>query len=291
MIRYQRARTRSHRHRKLLIAASVLLLLAAAGAAALVLHDRSSTPLKPAKTAVQTPKAETLKPAPKPPLINVQPVVDQWVAKQKGDFGIVVYDPANQQVIGAYQADKQFFTASIYKIYVVYLQLIDIQLAKRDPQALFRGDMTRQKCIEEAIRISDSGCAEALMAELGNVDINARLQAFGLTNTSFPGFVTSASDAAKILERLQGNRDFGQDLKQLLLGVMKQQIYRNGLPLGMPEAVVADKVGFSETPNYHDVGIVSLPNGRDYIVAILSQGASSRQIADFGSTLYGALTQ
>lgn len=290
-MRYQRARTRSVKRRLLLNAVGVLLVLAVAATVVLVVHSKNSTLPKPTKTAVQTPKVEAQKPAPKPPLINLQPVIDQWVAKQKGDFGIVVYDPDNQQIIGAYQPDKQYFTASIYKMYVVYLQLVDIQLGKRDPQGLFRGDFTRQKCIEEAIRISDSGCADALMAELGNADINARLLAFGLTDTSFSGFVTSANDAAKILERLQGNRDFGQDLKQLLLSMMQQQIYRNGLPLGMPEAVVADKVGFSETPNYHDIGIITLPNKRQYIVAILSEGASSRQVADFGQAIYAALTR
>lgn len=278
--------------RTLLIWSGLLCVVVGLSLTALFILKNHSQPIKQVATTKSTViKTITPKEAPKPPLIDIQPIVNQWVVKQKGDFGIVVYDPANKQVIGSHQPDKQFFTASIYKLYVVYLQLIDIQLGKRDPAAPFRGDFTRQKCIEEAIRISDSPCAEALMAELGNANINSRLQAFGLTNTSFPSFVTSANDAALVLERLQGNRDFGQDLKQLLLSMMQQQIYRNGLPLGMPEAVVADKVGFSETPNYHDVGIITLPNHREYIVVCLSQGANSRQVADLGKTIFDALNQ
>ncbi len=289
MARYQRQRALPKKPKLLLWVGVAVLVVAAVVVGAILFVRRPAMPPKSTGGNKAAPQQTKPQEKPKPPLVNLQPVIDAWLAKQSGDYGIVVYDPDNKQIIAQHQADKQFFTASIYKLYVVYLELIDIQLAKRDPGEQFRGDYTRQKCIEEAVRTSDSPCAEALMAELGQASINDRLKAFGLTNTSFPGFVTSANDVALVLERLQGNRDFGQDLVGLLRGVMKQQVYRNGLPLGMPEAVVADKVGFSETPHYHDVGIISLPNGREYIVVFLSQGVGSRVVADFGKTIYPSL--
>jgi beta-lactamase class A len=267
------------------------MLGVAAGALYLALHKPAVPAKKTQPTATPAPINPKAEEKSKPPLVNLQPVVDAWVAKQGGDYGIVVYDPGNEKIIGSYQPDKQFFTASIYKLYVVYLQLVDIQAGKREAGEQFRAGNTRQKCIEEAVRTSDSPCAEALMAELGNADINQRLAGFGLTNTSFPSFVTSAGDVAKVLVRFQAKRDLNDQQTALLRGVMEQQIYRKGLPAGMPQAVVADKVGFSETPHYHDVGIIKLPSGREYVVSFLSQGVGTRVVADFGTTVYAALNQ
>ena len=262
------------------------------GAGTFALLQRTGEQPAAPKQQASTPTARQKVPnPPKPPLIDLQPVVDQWVAAHSGDYGIAVYDPDNKKMVATHQADKQFFTASIYKLYVVYLQLIDIQKGVRTADELFRGDYSRQKCIEEAVRTSDSPCAEALMAELTQASMNTRLQAYGLTSTAFPGFVTSAEDVAKILIRFQANQDLSQANTSILRTVMEQQIYRKGLPDGMPQATVADKVGFSETPHYHDVGIVTLPNKRQYVVVFLSQGVGTRVVADFGKTIFATLNQ
>ncbi len=226
--------------------------------------------------------------APKP-LINLQPTVDTWVVGQSGEYGIMVYDPDNSAIIASHNSGTQFFTASIYKLYTVYLALEDIESGRHSLDEPFRFNKTRQQCLHDAIHTSDSPCAEALLNEIGQAEATSRLKQLGFTGTEFPAFVTTAQDAMTILQRLHARMDLNEDSTKLMLEAMKTQIYRDGLPKGMSQATVYDKVGFSETPHYHDVGIVTLPNGRDYLVAIFSKGAKSSQIADLGQTIYQAL--
>jgi beta-lactamase class A len=225
----------------------------------------------------------------KPTLVNLQPVVDEWVAGQSGEFGIMVYDPANKVVIASHNTGTQFFTASIYKLYVVYLALEDIEAGKHSLDEDFKFGKTRQQCLHDAIHSSDSPCAEALLNEIGQEEVTARLKAMELAGTSFPAFLTNAQDAMFVLQRLHARFDLNENSAKLILDAMKTQIYRDGLAKGMPEAAVATKVGFSETPHYHETGVITLPNGREYLVSFFSKGASSRAVADFGTTIYQAL--
>lgn len=234
-------------------------------------------------------KTENNESAPKPELINLQPTVDSWLANQKGDFGIIVYDPDNKQVIAKHDTDVQFFTASIYKFYAVYLSLEDVQKGKHTLSEDFRFGKTRQQCLHDAIHTSDSPCAEALLNEIGQAEVTQRLKDYGLTGTSFPAFVTTAQDSMIMLQRLYDKRDLTEASANLMLDAMKTQVYRDGLAKGMPDAAVATKVGFSETPHYHELGIATLPNGRKYLVAFFSKGVNSKVVADFGATIEAAL--
>jgi beta-lactamase class A len=280
-----------HRHTllyALLVIGIVALLL-------VIFMNRSAKPVvsdkdKSSKT-VQTNNNQPTAEKPKPKLVDLQPTVDGWVATQSGEYGIAVYDPANKKTIATHEADTQFFTASIYKLYAVYLALEDIEAGKHTLDEAFRAGKSRQTCIHDAIHTSDSPCAEALLNEIGQAETNERLKAFGFTGTSFPGFVTTASDSIKILQRIQERKDLEKSSTDIMLNAMKTQVYRDGMPKGMPEATVYDKVGFSEVPHYHDVAIIELPSGRQYLVAFLSKGTGSRPVADFASTIYAALKE
>lgn len=270
---------------------ATVLIVAAALVPLFVNRDQSQTSQHSEAAAEEVSETQTA-PEPqtsKPPLINLQPTVDGWLARQNGDYGIVVYDPASQQIIAQHNSDKLFFAASIYKLYVVYLALQDVDTAKYSLQEPFLAGKTRQQCLYDAIQSSDSPCAETLLAETGQAQANARLTALGLQHATFPDFTTSAAEVARLLARLQSRQDLSETSTNSLLESMKNQVYRNGLPKGVPSATVYDKVGFSETPNYHDVGIIRLPNNREYIVAFLSEGAGSRQAADFAATIYAVL--
>jgi beta-lactamase class A len=279
----------THRKSKLLF---VLVFVAIVAGLLLWFMMSSDKPNASDNKQAGTASQDTPKPAeekPKPKLVDLQPTVDAWVAKQSGEYGIVVYDPANAKVIGSHDADVQFFTASIYKLYAVYLALEDVEAGKTKMEEAFRAGKTRQTCIHDAIHTSDSPCAEALLNEIGQAETNERLKKFGFTGTNFPGFVTTASDSIKILQRIQeGKLDKGSTA--VLKEAMATQVYRDGLPKGMP-AKVYDKVGFSETPHYHDVAIIELPNGREYLVAFLSKGTGSKVVADFASTIYAQLKE
>jgi beta-lactamase class A len=267
------------------------LLLVGLGVATFFVFAKSNpkpTPPQPVKTVhKKTPLSE--KPA-LLPVVNVQPTIDNWLATQPADYGIAVYDPASKQMIGVHQADKPYFTASIYKLYVAYAGLLDIEAGKTNAQEPYLNGMSREQCIFEMIHSSNSPCAEKLMGEIGATRLNTLLISYGFKNTTFPGLTTTAADTTVLLQRLQAKQDLQGTHTQLLRQAMQTQIYRNGMPKGMTGATVYDKVGFNEDKNYHDVGIVALPNGREYIICIFSQNqGSSRPIASLSQSLYTAL--
>lgn len=231
-------------------------------------------------------------PATKPPVVHLQPTVDAWLAGQRADFGIVVYDPANQQVIAQHQPDKKYFAASLYKIFVAYLALVDFQNGTLNPDAMLVNGYSNKECVDKMIRESDSPCGEAMMARMGQDTLRERVRAMGMPNTIFAGITTTAHDTATILRYIVEMRDLNAENTTFLKDAMRvqEQRFRNGLAKGAPQATWETKVGWNETYNYHDIGIMTLPNGRQYVVAILSQGnGSSAPIADFAATIYPVL--
>lgn len=247
---------------------------------------------KPAENRALT-SSDKAKDAPeKPKLVDLQPTVDAWVAKQTAEFGIVVYDSANKQVIAAHNPDEKFFAASLYKIFVAYLSLVDFQTGAQDPDEILTQGFTRKECVDKMIRESHSPCGEAMMADMGQQALRERVSEMGIKNTIFAGITTTAQDSALILQYIVENRDLNAENTAFLKDAMRiqDQKFRNGLAKGAPEATWETKVGWNEQYNYHDIGIMTLPNGRQYVVAILSQNnGKSSVIADFAATIYGTL--
>jgi beta-lactamase class A len=269
--------------------ALILGLILWFGSSTSVAPDRPETSTK----TKETPKNEE-KPKPETPaVVNLQPTVTSWADGQSGNYGIVVYDPANKKIIGQHQPNHQFFTASIYKLYVAYLTLMDFQAGTVDPNEVILNGQTRKECVFKMIHSSDSPCGETVLNEIGQAELGTRLKnEFGFKATSFPGFTTSSGDVVRILARLYAKEDLNVSNTNYLLKAMRTQIYRTGLPQGMPQAKVADKVGFNSPDLWVDAGIITLPNKRDYIVCIFGNGGvGSAQIRDFAATIYTKLNK
>ena len=225
--------------------------------------------------------------------IDLQPAVDAWASKQRADFHIVVYDLQAKKNIAAHDPDTVIFAASLYKEYVAYLALLDIQNGAMDPNEVLLGDQTIKTCLDKMIRSSDSPCGEAMMARMGRDSLNHRVKDLGMTGTSFSNITTTAADTARILEYVAAKRDLNDENTAFLLDAMSKQDerFRHGLAAGAPQATWATKVGWNEDINYHDIGIMTMPDGRKFVVAILGQGSgASAPIADFARTIYAGLT-
>ncbi len=290
MYRHQPKRRYSHKRYYFFIGLGLVGILLFAST--LLWPHTAVTPETP-KQAKATHHKAVSKPESSLPKVDLQPTVDAWLTSQSGDYGIVVYDAANKAIIASHQADKQYFTASIYKLFVAYLALMDVQAGTQNPNSVVLAGQSLKTCLYKMIHSSDSPCGEKVLNTMGQAAVTKRLQdTFDLKNTNFPGFVTSAQDASTILERLQAKQDLNAENTNFLLDAMKTQIYRTGLPRGMPAATVADKIGFNSPENWHDTAIVTLPNGREYIVCILGGGGvSSKDIASFGQTIYAKLIE
>ncbi len=135
-------------------------------------------------------------------------------------------------------------------------------------------------CFDDMIVKSDNACAEALIKKIGAKDLNADIKSLGLTNTAFKSDnnVTTANDLANYLTQLeQGKMPIKPESRERLLGVMKRNVYRQGVPAGS-SGQTADKVGFL-WGLLHDAAIVYSPKGT-YVIAVMSDGSSWGNIAD-----------
>ena len=240
-----------------------------------------------------TQQTETTEATPQvPKAIDLQPTIQAWVARQSATYSIVVYDPLAKTTNGSHLPDKQLFAASLYKLFVAYLALMDFQSGAQNPQEVILAGQTRKQCVDKMIRSSDSPCGETMMADMGPDRLKARLQAMDITQTDFRAITTTAQDNARILQYLIEGRHLNQENTAFLRdALLKQdQMYRDGLAKGAPGATVYSKVGWNEQYNYHDVGIMKLSDGREFVVAILGQGSGrSTPIAEFSKTIYDAL--
>ena len=53
--------------------------------------------------------------------ISFQSVVDDWVSTVSGNKSIVIFDLDRDEQVGSYNVEEDYNTASLYKLFVVYL--------------------------------------------------------------------------------------------------------------------------------------------------------------------------
>lgn len=282
------------RNRRWVVSVAILLAALLASLAWLnrpVAPGQSSNSSQGAEQQSSQPEVPTPS-QPKQELVDLQPTLDTWLKHNTGTFSVVVYDPTAKKTIASHAQSKQYFTASIYKLYVVYLIMQDIEKGLQDPSQPFQGGRTLQECIREAIRSSDSPCGERIASTLGYENINRRLAAFGLKNTSFPAFTTTAEDSATLLQRALDGKDIGAANTKLLRDMLRVQTYRKqGIPAQVPDGRYEVKTGLQGNGLWHDVGFLVLPDGREYVIAYFSDTGTRSTVAakSFGKVIHDAL--
>jgi beta-lactamase class A len=110
----------------------------------------------------------------------------------------------------------------------------------------------------------------------------------GLNNT------TTARDLGVLFAAIAEGRAASPASCRTMLGVLSRQRFNEGIPAGLPLGVtVAHKTGWF-TGTHHDGGIVTAPDGRHYVVVVLTRGIqdttrSARLIADIAGLVHGAV--
>lgn len=271
----------------------LLLALTAIGSGSwLLFRQRNKPPASPPPYEVADAQKETNQPAIKP-LPNIQTDVENWLSRYPGTYSVVVQDLATGDILAAHNERRTYFMASIYKLYTAYVGLMMAQQGEFRLEEPYLDGWSRQKCIDEMMRTSHSPCGEKLMAEIGRQNIEGKLKELGLKDTDFGTFVTSASDASIILERLQKRRDLNDAHTQLLLDPMKDQEarFRRGVPAGFKNAVVHNKVGWNDSIEWHDAAIAQLANDRPIGVVVFTVNAGSKNVSLLAAAIEQALTR
>lgn len=170
--------------------------------------------------------------------------------------------------------------ASTYKLYTAVYTLDQIDQGKIAMSSPVNGTSVGS-CLEKMIVVSDNACAEALRDKFGAKNINQFLYDRGYSrSTTFidaSAVKTTTNDLMKVLIDIQTASIIQPNSRDYLLGLMKRQVYRKGVPAGAG-ATVANKVGFL-WDYLNDAAIVYHPRGT-YAIAIITKGQSWAKIAE-----------
>lgn len=209
------------------------------------------------------------------------------LARDKGDFAISVRKLGDNGVHA--NGDKQYHSASTYKLYVAYSVLKRVDSGQMSLGQITSGGQTLAQCFDNMIVNSDNACAEWFGKGIGwgVVTSEARAHGAGRTNLNANPPVTTANDLATFLQKLESNQlGLSEPSRARLLDAMKRQIFRRGIPAGAGVSV-ADKVGFIDG-YLHDAAIVYAPSGV-YVLTIMSNGSSWGAIADAARQVHAQL--
>ena len=234
-----------------------------------------------------------------PSLLDLQPVVDQWVAETRTnsriDLGVMIYDLDHQATVGSYQPDAIFNAASIYKLFYVYDGYREIAAGRADADAYFtttaKGDLTLGVCLDLMIRESYNGCADLMYSDPERTArVETLIADLDLAHTSAAGLYSSARDLIRLLQLYWEHPDLTADQWLVIQDSMLNQpatpsVYnpnslddwRQGLPAGFTTATVYDKVGWAWNGSYwsvyNDAAIVVFPEqNRHYLIVVLTEG-------------------
>ena len=235
--------------------------------------------------------------------IDFQPVVDEWAKSTGGNKSVLIYDLNLNETVGSYNVQEDYNTASLYKLFVVYegYKRVEAGLWNPNDRAGSTG-YTISKCLDLAIRESNSDCAEVMWGLIGRDALDIIIETeWGITDSDISRLISNVSDISKIMKRFYEHPDFnGPSFLETMWDsflVQPTTIYnwRQGLPSGFSKASVYNKVGWDFNPDgnywniYHDAAIVKFPledgTTRDYIVVVMSNRLDFKYIKKLGTAL------
>lgn len=233
-----------------------------------------------------------------PNRIDYQSTIDEWVRTTGGRKSVVIYDLDRRELVGSYNPDENYQTASIYKLFVVYEGYRRIQTGEwRDDEPVGLTGHTVKECLDLSIRRSYSPCAEMLWEMIGHKELDRIVKdEYGIVNSDINNFVSNPSDVAKMMQKYYEHADITDES---LLGVMKDSFlnqpvteydWRQGLPSGFTKANVYNKVGWDYNGSswnvYHDAAIVEFPEqDRHYVVVVMTNQVPFQRIRDLGARI------
>lgn len=281
----------------------------------------NATAKKQPEPATQTSEVETAtpttttQPAPKQPAAPIEhtdtglvAIVEAWAAKQPVSVTVSVQELTGGLRSASHKQTTSIIPASTYKIYAAYAMLHEIEKGNYTLSTKLSDGNTVQTDITNMIVVSDNAAGRAIGFAIGWKNINALLAAQGITGTDLYNYVppstapvgdklTTAKDLSIILKKLANGSLLNPEHTEFLLGLMKRQTHRTGIPAGLPAGVaVADKPGWlsvsagegSDIRN--DAGIVYGPKST-YVLVVTTTGTTETRIADLSQQVYAYLQQ
>ena len=240
------------------------------------------------------------RPAPAAGSDDLQGALNSWTRSVGGSKGVIFYDLDTNKVLAEYNADKKFATASIYKLFVVYEGYRRLQNGtwNGEDRAGSTGK-TIAKCLDLAIRESNSACAETLWEMMGRDALDAAVQNdFGLPSVTVGSLSATPREIMLMMKRFYEHPEITDEN---LVATIKDSFlnqppsaglcsglcnWRQGLPSGFSDKVkVYNKVGWNFNGSvwtiYNDAAIIEFPEkDRRIIAAVMTSGVNYSKIRD-----------
>lgn len=234
---------------------------------------------------------------PEIPAVDFQDVVDRFASSVRGNRSVLIYDLDREEEVGIYNADENYNTASLYKLFVVYEGYRRIENGTWDgSMRAGKTGKTILECLDLSIRESNSVCAETLWGMIGQNELDRIVvEDYEVLDSNISTLTSNVRDITAIMRRFYDHPEIkNQELVAKMFDSFLNQPrttynWRQGLPSGFSERVkVYNKVGWNYTGEYwsiyHDAAIVSFPEQkRNFIVVVMTNNIHYKNIRDFGT--------
>lgn len=220
---------------------------------------------------------------------GLQALITYWDQSNAGTWGVVVQDFSGN-ISASLNPNRQFTSASVYKIYIAYVVYTKVDNGEFGMGSPTNNGNTVSGCLDIMIVRSDNACARALGDMVGWNANNGMLHARGFTSTSIAqgAQLTTPQDAANYLVQLENGSLLSAANRNALLYKLGHNIYRYAIPAGSA-GHSANKLGAAGVFN-HDVAIVYHPKGK-YVLAVFSQGSNHYRIRDLARQISNVMSQ
>lgn len=212
-------------------------------------------------------------------------------AGPEGVLYLYALDPRTHAPVASIDASTRAVAASTYKLYVAYSMILAVEDGSASWSDPLLPGWSLGECLEVMITESDNYCPEEWLDVVGPETVQRQVGDLGLvaTRIQWSHMETTAWDLARFLDLLWSGDIVSPANRDLLLGFMSEQEFREGIPAGVGTGVeVADKVGFLEEL-LHDAAIITGPD-EPLILVILTADASWEAIGAVAELVYGDFT-
>lgn len=269
----------------------------------------NGTPAVSNPQRIVAPRLEVVGEPFRPSPANADPRLEQVVREALGDaadsYGVFVKDLETGRS-ASINADRPFFSASVYKLFVLYellrqereghLSLDEILVLTPYYDAFAFGPRATRVCERLSVRdlarsmmsVSDNAAGVLLLDLVGSWNLNAALDAFGLPTFRVleDDLPLAAIDAALMLEAVARGEAVDRAASETMLALLTTERFDNGIIAGLPAGtVVAHKTG--NLPNAtNQAAIVYSPNAVYILVALTDRGYETRYIRAVSEAVY-----
>lgn len=193
-------------------------------------------------------------------------------------WSVFVYDLKTERTASV-NIEEKYASASLYKLFLV--EALEQKLPYDQWQWTWVGNSSVADCVETMLKSEDNPCAQELGDFIGwdkIEELNKKSGYNGTTVAGDNGRETNAKDLGEFFARLKKGQILSDNARRFVFDALYQQSPSKGIAKGCKQCRTANKLGELKDVA-HDAGIVTR-GSRDYVLVVLSEGGSYKQIAD-----------